>query len=239
MAPLEFSNVLYVPALCSNLFSVLYLTLHRSFTVCIEKDTMHFIRDNRIAFQAKTGASKAAFLVGDTIPIEEFASLSSATTLPLEWHLWHHHLSQQNGVAERSNRTIEEGVVSMLCEFGMPTVFWGKALATFIHTSKRSFTPALPEMTPHEASPRASQICPCFVLGAVLLMCLFRVRSGHLVALEHTWRSVSLLDTLQVTRAGSSTILDARRWLFQKELTLMSTFSCSRGTLSPPPSPSS
>ena len=45
MAPLEFSNVLYVPALCSNLFSVLYLTLHRSFTVCIEKDTMHFIRD--------------------------------------------------------------------------------------------------------------------------------------------------------------------------------------------------
>jgi hypothetical protein len=84
MAPLEFSNVLYVPALCSNLFSVLYLTLHRHFTVCIKKDTMHFIRDNRIAFQAKTGASNAAFLVGDTIPVEEFASLSSATTLPLD-----------------------------------------------------------------------------------------------------------------------------------------------------------
>ena len=30
MAPLEFSNVLYVPALCSNLFPVLYLTLHHS-----------------------------------------------------------------------------------------------------------------------------------------------------------------------------------------------------------------
>jgi hypothetical protein len=84
MAPLEFSNVLYVPALCSNLFSVLYLTLHRHFTVCIKKDTKHFIRDNRIAFQAKTGASNAAFLVGDTIPVEEFASLSSATTLPLD-----------------------------------------------------------------------------------------------------------------------------------------------------------
>jgi hypothetical protein len=79
MAPLEFSNVLYVPALCSNLFSVLYLTLHRHFTVCIKQDTKHFIRDNKIAFQAKTGASNAAFLVGDTIPVEEFASLSSAT----------------------------------------------------------------------------------------------------------------------------------------------------------------
>ena len=31
------------------------LTLHCHFTVCIEQDTMHFIRDNKIAFQAKTG----------------------------------------------------------------------------------------------------------------------------------------------------------------------------------------
>ena len=92
MAPLEFTNVLYVPALCSNLFSVLFLTLHRHFTVCIEQDTMHFIRDNKVAFQAKTGASNSAFLVGETIPVEEFASLSSATTLPLDWDLWHRHL---------------------------------------------------------------------------------------------------------------------------------------------------
>src|SRR6266702_2367191 len=85
MRPLEFSNVLYVPALSTNLFSVLYLTLHRHFIVSIEKDTIHFIRDNRIAFQAKTGPSNAAYLLGDTIPVEEFASLSSATTLPLDW----------------------------------------------------------------------------------------------------------------------------------------------------------
>ena len=293
MAPLEFTNVLYVPALCSNLFSVLYLTLHRHFTVCIEQDTMYFIRDNKIAFQAKTGASNSAFLVGDTIPVEEFASLSSATTLLLNWDLWHHclchhHLAgirklqsgnlvtgfkcdsqadpdpvceackagkmhadpfppsssrasrplqlvhsdvdgpvkvsthqgyhywvtfiddfshfksvyllkqksetfaafkqfkawaenvtgvklgtlrddkggeymsrkcevfciehgiqrqhtvrncpQQNGVAERSNRTMEQGVVSMLYESGMPTAFWGEALATFIYTSNRHLT---------------------------------------------------------------------------------------------------
>ena len=38
----------------------------------------------------KTGASNSAFLVGDTIPVEEFASLSSATTLPLNWDLCHH-----------------------------------------------------------------------------------------------------------------------------------------------------
>ena len=30
---------------------------------------------------------------------------------------------------------MEEGVVSMLYESGMPTAFWEEALATFIHTS--------------------------------------------------------------------------------------------------------
>jgi hypothetical protein len=92
MAPVEFTDVLYVPALCTNLFSVLYLTLHRRFTVSTERDTMHFIRDGKVTFQAKTGASNAAYLVGDTIPVEEYASLSSATTLPLDWDLWHRRL---------------------------------------------------------------------------------------------------------------------------------------------------
>ncbi len=69
MPPLEFSKVLYVPALSSNLFSVLYLTLHCHFTVFIEKDTMNFIKNGKTLFQAKTGASNAAFLVGVTIPV--------------------------------------------------------------------------------------------------------------------------------------------------------------------------
>src|SRR6266702_3363115 len=58
---------------------------------------------------------------------------------------------RQNGVAERANRMIEEGVVSMLYESCMPTAFWGEALATFIHTSNKLATSALPEATPHEA----------------------------------------------------------------------------------------
>ena len=48
MVLLEFSNVLYVPALCSNLFSVLDLTLRRSFTVRIETNTMDFFKDNKM-----------------------------------------------------------------------------------------------------------------------------------------------------------------------------------------------
>jgi len=40
---------------------------------------------------------------------------------------------QQNGVAERANRTLEEGVISMLYESGMPLSFWREALASFVH----------------------------------------------------------------------------------------------------------
>ena len=36
MCPLEFTNVLYVPSLSTNLFSVLYLSMYRHFTVTIE-----------------------------------------------------------------------------------------------------------------------------------------------------------------------------------------------------------
>src|SRR5258708_4276106 len=98
MAPLEFTNVLYVPTLSTNLFSVLYLTMHRYFSVSIALDTLHFIRDSQTVFQAKVSSSNAAYLVGNTIPVEEFASLSSTATLPMDLtllhrHLCHHHLA--------------------------------------------------------------------------------------------------------------------------------------------------
>jgi hypothetical protein len=89
MIPLEFSNVLYVPTLSSNLLSVLYLTMHRSFTTFIEKDTLHFIRDNRIQFQAQVAAANSAFLLGETIPVQQLASLSSTSPHTLDLALWH------------------------------------------------------------------------------------------------------------------------------------------------------
>src|SRR6266850_2477365 len=304
MIPLEFTNVLYVPTLSSNLLSVLYLTMHRSFTTLIEKDTLHFISDNRIHFQAKVSASNSAFLLGDTTPLQQLASLSSISSPIMDLTLWHrrlchHHFAgikkllsgnlvkglkldsradpdlvceackagkmhanpfpishsrasrplqlvhsdvhgpvkisthqgfrywitfiddhsrfkavyllkrkseafaafkqfkawaenvtgerlgglrddkggeymsrefdtfcidhgiqrqhtvrnrpQQNGVAERANRTMEEGIISMLYKSGMPPSFWGEALSSFIHIHNRVTTTALPGSTPHEA----------------------------------------------------------------------------------------
>jgi hypothetical protein len=95
---LEFTNVLYVPMLSSNLFSVLYLTMHRCFSISIVRDTLHFIRDSKILFQASVTPSNSALLVGETIPVQQLASLSSSSPLPLDLALWHrrlchHHLA--------------------------------------------------------------------------------------------------------------------------------------------------
>jgi len=50
---------------------------------------------------------------------------------------------QQNGVAERMNRTIQEKVRSMLSNASLPNGFWAEALATAIHLINRSPNKAL------------------------------------------------------------------------------------------------
>jgi hypothetical protein len=46
---------------------------------------------------------------------------------------------------------MEESVISMLYESGMPPSFWGEALSAFIHVHNRVITTPLPDSTPHEA----------------------------------------------------------------------------------------
>jgi len=85
----EFTNVLHVPALRSNLFSVLFLSMHRNFMINIKKDTLSFSLNDKTMFEAKVNSSTVAYLQGTTIPIPETANLSSATTLPMDLKLWH------------------------------------------------------------------------------------------------------------------------------------------------------
>lgn len=61
------------------------------------------------------------------------------------------HTPQQNGVAERLNRTLVEGVRTMLADSKLPKKFWAEALSTKVYLWNRSPTKALEEITPHEA----------------------------------------------------------------------------------------
>ena len=58
---------------------------------------------------------------------------------------------QQNGVAERKNRTIEEMAKSMLHEKGLPRSFWGEAVYMAVYLMNRCPTKALENQTPFEA----------------------------------------------------------------------------------------
>ncbi|TPX30010.1 DNA-directed DNA polymerase [Synchytrium microbalum] len=58
---------------------------------------------------------------------------------------------QQNGVAERYNRTIMEASDSMRFHAGLPIEFWGEATMTACYINNRLATDALAKQTPHEA----------------------------------------------------------------------------------------
>lgn len=58
---------------------------------------------------------------------------------------------QQNGVAERRNRTVTEMARTMLKDACLPTELWADAVATAVHVINRSPTVALEKLTPYEA----------------------------------------------------------------------------------------
>ncbi|CAD7003740.1 unnamed protein product [Ceratitis capitata] len=58
---------------------------------------------------------------------------------------------QQNGVAERANRTLVEMARSMIVHSGLGECFWAEAVATAAYLQNRSVTKSLANRTPYEA----------------------------------------------------------------------------------------
>ncbi len=58
---------------------------------------------------------------------------------------------QQNGVAERMNRTLVESARTMIQESGLPLNYWGEALMTAVYVRNICPTRALDKITPYEA----------------------------------------------------------------------------------------
>ena len=101
---LEFHKVLHVPKLRSNLLSVLYLTKHKNFTVSIIGSTLSFKLGNQLLFTASVNSNNVAYLNGITIPMTQYANLSSTCSLDLT--LWHRRFSHLN---ERDLRKLAKG----------------------------------------------------------------------------------------------------------------------------------
>ncbi|KAF2359941.1 Reverse transcriptase RNA-dependent DNA polymerase [Trinorchestia longiramus] len=58
---------------------------------------------------------------------------------------------EQNGVAERMNRTILEAVRAMLSDSKLPKTFWAEAVSTAVYVKNRSPTSAHKNLTPYQA----------------------------------------------------------------------------------------
>ena len=101
LSPLSFNLSLTRPGLQIQAPQLICLTMHRHFTVSIKLDTLHFIRDGQTVFEAKTLTSNAAYLVGNIIPVGEFASLSSTATLPMDLTLLHRRLCHHHSAGIR------------------------------------------------------------------------------------------------------------------------------------------
>jgi len=57
---------------------------------------------------------------------------------------------QQNGVAERANRTFSERITAMITESGLSKAFWAECLAALVHVLDRCPTSAVQGATPFE-----------------------------------------------------------------------------------------
>ncbi|KAI5312594.1 hypothetical protein L3X38_041767 [Prunus dulcis] len=72
-------------------------------------------------------------------------------SMGMERHLPIAYSPQQNGVAERRNRTICEMARSMMIEKGITVIFWAEAVSTAVYLQNRCFTTSVSSKTPFEA----------------------------------------------------------------------------------------
>ncbi|TYK05177.1 integrase [Cucumis melo var. makuwa] len=117
------TNVFYVPGLKHNLLSIGQL-LQRGLKVSFE---------------------------GDICAIKDQAGVLITKEQGIHHQMTARMTPQQNGVAERKNRTIMEMARSMLKAKNLPNEFWGDAVACTVYILNRAPTKSVPGMTPYEA----------------------------------------------------------------------------------------
>ncbi|GJV12099.1 putative ribonuclease H-like domain-containing protein [Tanacetum coccineum] len=91
-----------------------------------------------------------SFDMKNIVPKESLTCLVAKATLD-ESMLWHRRLArtpQQNGIAERRNRTLIEAARTMLADSKLPTTFWAEAVSTACYVQNRVLV-----VKPHKQEP--------------------------------------------------------------------------------------
>ena len=113
----EFTRVLHVPYLKTNLLSVLYLTKQKNFHVHIYKDNIQFSLNGSVLFTALVTDRIVGYLNGHTIDatsvVVERVNVSSTSTLPMNLDLWHRRFFHYNvnDISKLSKLELAEGLI--------------------------------------------------------------------------------------------------------------------------------
>ena len=75
--------------------------------------------------------------------------------------------SQQNGVVERRNKTLEEMARTMLCENNLPKYFWAEAINTSCYIINRVMIRPILKKTPYELLEKESLTLTIFIILVV------------------------------------------------------------------------
>ncbi|UYV77486.1 hypothetical protein LAZ67_15001230 [Cordylochernes scorpioides] len=137
-------NFLYVPGMKENLLSVnryttLFLLKNKNEVFNKLKDYSAFVQ-NKFKTKIKTLRSDNGGEYQST-SMQEFLSICHQTSTP--------YCPQQNGVAERKNRSLVEMAKTMLNESGLDFKYWGEAILTANYLQNRLPTRKLTK-TPYE-----------------------------------------------------------------------------------------
>ena len=103
------------------------------------------------------------------------------------------HTPQQNGIAERMNRTLVEMARSMLSDSNMEANFWGEAISTSVYIRNRCYTKSNDNKTPYEcwfgARPSISHLrifgCKAYVLNKAIGLDKFQEKSKEMMLIGY------------------------------------------------------
>jgi hypothetical protein len=116
-----------------------------------KSDTLSVFKKFKILVETQSGYSLKKLRSDRGGEYTSYEFQNYCASLGVERQLTVAYSPQQNGVAERRNRTIGEMARSMLIEKGIPTEFWGEAVNTAVYLQNRCVTSAVEGKTPFEA----------------------------------------------------------------------------------------
>ncbi|KAL4378121.1 hypothetical protein GQ457_02G036680 [Hibiscus cannabinus] len=166
------TEVFYVPELKNNLLSLGQLQ-EKGLAVLIQHNHCKVYHSEKgVIIQSVMSSNRMFKIAAVSLPSAPTCFNIATEDIGHLWHCRYGHLSfnglntlkqkemrqltapyspQQNGVAERKNRTIMNMVRSMMIARGVPKCFWAEAVNWAVHVLNRSPTLTVQNMTPEEA----------------------------------------------------------------------------------------